>query len=204
MQSMSIQRAFRPLLCTIALMGAAALAGCGFTPLYATPGMTPSLDAIDVVVERPTDPRTVTDAALQTRVHFLLREQLDDELGHKAGVPTRYQLICTSKLVRIPRGVRVNNVANRYEMNFTVSYKLTSVETGKVLLQGTAPVIVEYDSSDPPYAGVAAEQDGENRAANQAAIAIRLDLSRYFAGVHSGSHAVETPVPGQSALDTPQ
>jgi LPS-assembly lipoprotein len=201
---MQTPRAASSFLAVLTLIGAAPLAGCGFTPLYATPGMVPSLDAIDVVVERPNDPRTVTDAALQTRVHFLLREQLDDELGHKAGAPTRYQLICTSKLIRIPRGVRVNNVANRYEMNFTVSYKLTSVDSGKVLLQGVAPVIVEYDSADPPYAGVAAEQDGENRAANQAAIAIRLDLSRYFAGVHAGSHPVQTPLPGQTGLDTPE
>ena len=32
------------------VMGSALLSGCGFTPLYATPGMTPSLSAIDVVV----------------------------------------------------------------------------------------------------------------------------------------------------------
>ena len=209
-------RASRSILLFPAVSAAAAiLAGCGFTPLYGTPGMTPSLAAIDVVVERPTDPREVTDAALQNRVHFLLREQLNDELGHNGGEATRYQLTCTSTMLRIPRGVRVNNVANRYEINFTVKYALTAVGTVKPLLVGSAPVIVDYDSADPPYAGVAAEQDGENRAANQAAIAIRLDLARYFAGVHSGSHPVETsivagggvidlPTPKPGGLDTPE
>jgi LPS-assembly lipoprotein len=193
----------RSVLIALAALAAVPLAGCGFTPLYATPGMTPALEAVDVIVERRADPSSVVDAALQTRVRFLLREQLDDELGRKGGLPARYQLLCTTKMIRIPRGVRVNNVANRYEINLTVNYTLTAAGGTKVLLQGSAPVIAEYDSADAPYAGVAAEQDGENRAANQAAIAIRLALARYFAGVHSGSHAVETPLAGQTSLDSP-
>jgi LPS-assembly lipoprotein len=172
------------------LVCAALLSGCGFTPLYATPGMTPSLSAIDVV--SPHD-----------RVGFLLHEQLDDELGHKGGAPERYQLVCTTSMVRVPRGVRVNNVANRYEINLTVNYTLRAAGGTRILLQGSAPVIVDYDSADPPYAGVAAEQDGENRAANQAAIAVRLALSRYFAGYHAGSHPVETPIATNPLDDTP-
>ncbi len=190
-----------PVLVALAIAGSMLVTGCGFTPLYGTPGMIPSLDAVDVVVERVQDARNVD--TLQNRIHFLLREQLDDELGHRAGAPVRYQLICTTKDARIPRGVRVNNVANRYEINFTVDYTLRSIGGTKVLLEGSAPVIAEYDSADPPYAGVAAEQDGETRAANQAAIQIRLALSRYFAGMHSGSHAVETTVPGTSLDDNP-
>ena len=175
----------RPPLQVLASLGCAgaaviSLSGCGFTPLYATPGMTPALESIDVVIPH-------------SRIGFMLHEQLDDELGHNAGEPVRYQLTCTTTERRYPRGVRVNNVANRYEMNFTVNYTLTKAGETKVLLHGVAPVVVEYDSADPPYAGVAAEQDGETRAANQAAIQIRLALSRYFAGLHSGSHSVETP-----------
>jgi LPS-assembly lipoprotein len=177
------------------------LAGCGFEPLYATPGMVPSLSAVDVVVDKVRDPRNVD--ALQNRIHFLLGEQLNDELGHKANSPVRYQLLCTTTERRYPRGVRVNNVANRYEINFTVSYTLIAAGATKPLLTGVAPVIVDYDSADPPYAGVAAEQDGESRAANQAAIQIRLALSRYFAGYHSGSHAVETPAPTNALDDNP-
>ncbi len=37
-----------------------------------------------------------------------------------------------------------------------------------------------YVSADAPYAGIAAQQDAQQRAANQAAVRIRLDLSRYF------------------------
>ena len=106
-------------------------------------------------------------------------------------------------MLRIPRGVRVNNVANRYEINLTVNYTLRAAGGTRILLQGAAPVMAVYDSADPPYAGVAAEQDGENRAANQAAIAVRLALARYFAGYHAGSHPVETQVTTNPLDDTP-
>jgi LPS-assembly lipoprotein len=179
----------RSVLHALLLAAAGALGACGFTPLYATPGMTPSLRSIDLVVS-------------QSRVGYLLQEQLNDELGHDGSVPVRYQLTCTTKEVRYPRGVRVNNVANRYEINLTVDYALRTAGGAKVLLKGSAPVIVDYDSADPPYAGVAAEQDGENRAAAQAAIQIRLSLSRYFAGLHAGSHAVATPSTSVDTDDT--
>ncbi len=166
------------------------LGGCGFTPLYATPGLTPSLAEIDVITP-------------QNRVGYLLQEQLGDALGHNAGAAPRYQLTCVTKQIRIPRGVRVNNVANRYEINLTVDYALKTAGGVHVLLQGSAPVIVDYDSPDAPYAAVAAEQDGEVRAAAQAAVQIRLALSRYFAGLHAGSHPVETPAPALEQADTP-
>jgi len=191
MRMLNVQRPTLPILAALMATAAVALSGCGFTPLYGTPGMTPKLADIDVVV--PHD-----------RVGFLLHEQLDDELGHKAGDPVRYQLICTTRMLRLPRGVRVNNVANRYEINLTVDYTLTAAGGLKPLLKGTAAVMATYDSADPPYAGVAAEQDGENRAANQAAIALRLDLARYFAGYHSGSHAVETQAATDLLNDVPE
>jgi LPS-assembly lipoprotein len=185
-----MQRPSLPALAALILIGVAAvpLTGCGFTPLYGTPGMVPALDSIDIV-------------APHDRQGYLLHEQLNDELGFKAGNPVRYQLICTSQSFRTPLGVRVNNVANRYEINLTVTYELRAAGGTTALLKGTAPVMAVYDSADPPYAGVAAERDGENRAANQAAIAIRLALARYFAGVHTGSHPVETPIAAQTSLD---
>ena len=129
-----MQRLLSPALAALAILAAAPLSGCGFTPLYGTPGMIPSLGAVDVVVERVEDARNVD--ALQNRIHFLLREQLDDELGHNPGAPTRYQLICTTRLSRVPRGVRVNNVANRYEINFTVNYTLKAAGGVRVFAAG--------------------------------------------------------------------
>lgn len=149
-------------------VSALALGGCGgFTPLYATPGVTPALQSVEV-----TSP--------QNRLGFLLREQLNDQLARKLDMPAKYRLELTADEVRSARGLRVNNVASDFELDLRVGYKLVETGTTKVLLAGNAPVTVFYVSADAPYAGIAAQQDAQERAANQAAIAIRLDLSRYF------------------------
>ena len=161
-------RMIRGPLAAVALAAVAPLGGCGFTPLYATPAVSPALASVETVM-----PGT-------SRTGFLLKEQLGKELGRDTDSPAHYRLTMTLREFRVPRGVRVNNVANRYEIDVSASYSLSDAATAKVLYTGASTVEVSYDSADPPYAGVAANQDGEERAANQMAIQIRLALSRYF------------------------
>ena len=169
------------LILTAGLAGASSLAGCGFTPLYAASGVTGGLSAV-----APYTP--------DTRTGFLLKQSLQDELATNASGASLYRLDCAISETRAPRGVRVNNVANRYEINLKISYELRENVSQKMVLKGEAPVIVTYDSSDPPYAGVVAAQDGEARAAQQAAIQVRLALSRFFAGRPAAAPAItETP-----------
>jgi LPS-assembly lipoprotein len=164
---------FRPLPLAALLTATAGLSGCGFTPLYATPGMTPALASIEVATP-------VSDAGATSREGYFLRLKLNDQLGHDPETPSRYRLTTTLKTTRLAQGARVNNIASRYELDLTVAYVLSDGVTGEVLTRGSAPVKVTYDSSDPPYATVAANQDAETRAAEQAAIYVRLALSHYF------------------------
>jgi LPS-assembly lipoprotein len=158
---------FAPL-AILAALACAPLAGCGFTPLYATPALSPALSSVDVVL-----PGT-------SRTGFLLKEQLHSELNHDPDEPAHYRLSITLNERRSPQGVRVNNVANRYEIDLTANYTLADATTGKVLRVGAVSSEVSYDSADPPYSGVVANQDGEQRVAQEAAIRIRLELARYF------------------------
>ena len=133
----------------------------------------------------------------------MLKQALVDELTSRNAGPPQYVLNSTITIRRYPRGVRVNNVANQYEINLTVAFVLTDSATGKIALQGSAPVIVTYDSADPPYAGTVGAQNGQERAAQQAAIQVRLALARYFAGrPASGPGLVETPAPSNSPAQT--
>ena len=185
------------------VLGAASvlLAGCGFTPLYATNGTGASLAAIDI---RPPRENTTYNGMATDRASFLLRQSLVDELTSRDAGPPRYTLDTVITERRYPRGVRVNNVANQYEINMTVAYVLTDSVTGKVATKGSAPVIVSYDSADPPYAGTVGAQSGEERAAQQAAIQVRLALARFFAGrPTSGPGLTETPVTSLSPADAP-
>lgn len=152
------------------LLGLAfALSGCGFTPLYAQRGVAPGLSAIEV--EAP-----------QTRTGYLLREELDDVFARDRSRQPSYRLALKLEEDRRARGLRVDDVATRYEVWLRVDYVLLG-QGGSLtpLTQGRAEVTVTYDSADPPYAGVAAATDGQERAASQAAQRIRLDLGRWFA-----------------------
>jgi LPS-assembly lipoprotein len=144
------------------------LAGCGFSPLYADNQTGGSLRDIRVEVDE------------HSRSNFLLQERLNDAFGRANG-PGSWVLTFTSVKRRYPQGVRVNNVATRYGLSLTVSFALKDAASGKTALADTVTGQVSYASSDQPYAGVAAEQDGEARAAAAAADLIRLRLSQYFA-----------------------
>ncbi len=155
-----------------AVLGGLSLSACagplgGFHPLYAT-AAGPGMSRIDT---RAPDGRT----------GYLLREQLDDDLAKDRSKPPLYRLSLVLKETRTPRGLRVDNVANRYELQLTALYALIDLQTHKVMTRGAVASIVTYDSADQPYAGIAAQMDGEQRVAADASQQIRLGLASYFA-----------------------
>jgi LPS-assembly lipoprotein len=155
-----------------ALLSSLALSACGFTPLYASPGVTPGLSTIQIV-------------APHGRTAFLLGEALEDELGTDKNAQPVYKLTFTVAERIFPRGLNVNGVAERYEMHVRVDYSLTAVGAPtRVLTHGLDTAEITYSETQQPYAGVAAQQDAQQRAANTAAQHIRVDLAEYFAGHH--------------------
>ena len=151
------------------LLCAVVLSACGFTPLYATPGVTPGLTHIQVVVPHG-------------RTAFLLGQSLEDELGTDKAATPAYKLNVTVYERIFPRGLNVNGVAERYELHVRVDYSLVAVGAPtKVLTRGLDPVEVSYAETDQPYAGISAQQDAQQRAANAAAQHIRVDRAEYFA-----------------------
>jgi len=163
------------------------LGGCGFQPLYAAPGVTPKLAAIEV--SRP-----------DGRPGFLLGQSLDDELGNNSGGRPIYRLTMQLSETRIPRGININNVATRYEVDLTASYQLSEIATRTPVTKGTVTVNATYDQAPQPYASLAAEQDGERRAAEAAAQRIRLELASFFAAPRPD--APTAPIAQPAALST--
>jgi len=153
---------------TLALT-ALALSACGFTPLYGTTGVTPGLAAIETV-------------APAGRGGYLLREQLDDVLARNVNVAPAHRLTFSVDEKRFARGVRVDNIANRYELRLKVKWSLTDVRTGTEIRKGETEAAVTYDSADQPYAAIAAQNDGQERAAAEVARKIQLDLANWLAG----------------------
>lgn len=157
-----------PVLRALLALAALGLAGCGFTPLYATPGVSPGLASIDIV-------------APQGRVGFLVREDLDDALGHDKDATPAWRLDMAVAQTRDPRGLTLTDVAERYVLGVRVKYTLTELSTGKIAHSGEVASHVSYDAADAPYAGIAARQDSQERAAADAARQIQLDLATWMA-----------------------
>lgn len=151
-----------------AALAALTLAACGFTPMYASPGLTPGLSSIEVTVPHG-------------RMAYLLGESLNDELARDRDKPAVYRLDVTVASRVFARGLNLDETAAYYEDNLTVQYRLIDVATGQVLKTSSLPVEVTYAATNVPYAGIAAQADAQQRAANEAAQRIRTDLGIYFA-----------------------
>jgi LPS-assembly lipoprotein len=154
------------------LLLAPLLSACGFTPLYGSPGISAGLSAIEVV-------------APPGRVPYLLREDLDDTLPRNPSMPAAWRLDFTVVQTRDPRGLRLDNVAERYDLGLTVKYTLTAVATGKAAYSGEVSTDVSYDAANAPYAGIAAREDSQQRAASDAARRMRAQLAAWVAN-HQG------------------
>ena len=145
-----------------------ALSGCGFTPLYAQTGVVSHLASIDVV-------------APEGRTGFLIGQSLDDAFAKNRSAPATYRMNLSLAEARYPRGLRIDNVATRYEYVLTANYALSSVATGALAKRGAVRVELTYDSADQPYASIAAQQDAQQRAAEEAARRIQLELAAWLA-----------------------
>ena len=145
------------------------LGGCGFTPLYATPGVSPALSSVEVITP-------------EGRIGHLLSEDLRDDLAIDREKPALYRLALAVDEKRYARGLTFEQVATWYELSLRVSYSLIEISSGKTLTTGVMPISVSYNAAGDPYAGVVAQQNGQQRAAANAAQRIRLELAAYFAG----------------------
>jgi LPS-assembly lipoprotein len=165
-------RLFSRLAAACAASAALALAGCGFTPLYAVPGVSGGLTHIQVV-------------APQGRIGYLLGESLDDDFGHAKGDKPLYRLEMVLTEVRQAHGLSATDVAQRYEFDLKVVYTLTEVASGKAVHTGTVFSNISYDSAAQPYAGIAAAQDVQDRLAYDAAQKVEVQVAAWMADQHA-------------------
>jgi LPS-assembly lipoprotein len=152
-----------------AAVAALGLSGCaGFQPLYGQAAVVKNLAAIQV-------------NAPAGRTGYLIRQHLDDAFAKDHSAAPAYTMNLSLGEARYPRGVRIDNVATRYEYVLTASYVINAVPSGAVAKQGTVRVELTYDSADQPYASISAQQDAQDRAAAEAARRIELELAVWLA-----------------------
>ena len=144
------------------------VSACGFTPIYAEPAVGSSLRRIAVSTQ-------------DDRLGYRLREQLEDALAWDRSSAPLYRLTTQVEQNRRSLGRRIDDTATRYELTVKAAWTLTPT-SGGTPLTGTETVTTTYAAADQPYAAIAAQQDGEERAAAELARLIRLDLMQALAG----------------------
>lgn len=147
---------------------ALAVSACGFTPMYGATEAGSSLTRIAVAT--PDD-----------RLGYRLREQLEDALAFDRSAAPQWRMTILVDQSRRPLGRRIDDTATRYELTVKGSWTLTPVNGGQPMT-GVETVTTTYAAADQPYAAIAAQQDGEDRAAAELSRLIRLDLLRSLGG----------------------
>ena len=150
------------------LASATLLSACGFTPLYGDATGSPALSRIAVSTQ-------------DDRLGFRLREQLEDALGWQGGAVPLYRLETVVEQSRLPLGRRIDDTATRYQLTVKAAWTLTPVSGGEPL-SGVETSTLTYAAADQPYAAIAAQQDGEERAAAELSRLIRIDILRSLSG----------------------
>lgn len=160
----------------LAVAGALLASGCGFTPMYGDMGQGGGHSGgVGAGLSR------IAVSTPDNRLGYRLREQLEDAFGWNGGAAPLYRL--TTEVVQNRRslGRRIDDTASRYELTVKADWTLTPANGGAPI-KGSQTTTTTYAAADQPYAAIAAQQDGEDRAAADLARLIRLDMMRALAG----------------------
>ncbi len=153
---------------SIAVVALMFLASCQFQPLYGerTPGQGGGLEQVGVA--------SVNDRVAQqvrNRLLFLLNGGFtSSEITHEARLRVSYSNQLTSALPSVE-----DSTAGTVTVR--VSYDLVDLQTNETVASGSRDAIASYDRTGQVLANNRATRDAENRAAKEAAEALRLAIA---------------------------
>jgi LPS-assembly lipoprotein len=164
-----------------------AMAGCGWTPLYADPQSGPAQADLRAVKVAPIAERIGQKLELALRTSF-----------NPSGVPTppRYVLHTTLSILRLDLGITTQGLGTRFRLEVQGSYSLNDIRTGAVRTKGSLHVTQSFDIQANQYSNVVAEEDSRTRAVEELRDDILIRL-RLFFQEHPGAAAI-TPAAAQN------
>jgi LPS-assembly lipoprotein len=174
----------RSLFRAVAALAIAALAGGCFQPLYGEqsptggPVLRDQLSAVDVL--QIAAPKGTDEARIAVEIRNAL---LYDFTGGGYSAPPTHRLKISIASVRTSLIVDVNTSRPDLEnYGLNVSYTLTEIGTGKIVVTGTTFARVSYDipGQEQRFARVRGLRDAELRAGKVVADNIRSRLASYF------------------------
>ena len=131
------------------VLAAAALAGCGFTPVYGPDGTGAAL-----LGQLSLDPP-------QDRNDYLLQRRIEERLGQAtAGA---WRLSTQIKTDDIGLGFTTDGDITRYNINGTTDYTLRRTGSSEIFQQGKIQHFTSYSATGTTVATLAAKRDAEVR-----------------------------------------
>jgi LPS-assembly lipoprotein len=163
-----------PLPKPVLALGLAALLGaCSFRPLYAVHGSSPAAQAVFGSI--------YVDPIEGERIGYELRNVLIDGLeGAAKPGEALYRLKVTAKQSIEGIAVEPNATTTRYNYLLFAHYELSSMRTGSVLKSGDETTLGAYDVVASPYSTIVAQQAAQQRAAEDIAARIQVDLAVFL------------------------
>ncbi len=153
------------------LVGLAALAGCGFHPLYSEKSRTadePFLAAIKV-------------APIPNRVGQMLEFALRDELNPRGlAVPPRYVLNVTLVVYSADQGLQRDATATSGLVNITAYFSLTETKTNKNIYASRTASTAAFDVTNDSFSAVVAGEDATARNVLDISHEIRVRLALFL------------------------
>lgn len=140
------------------------LASCGFTPMYGNGSAARGLENVQVETG-------------EERVDFMLQEALLDAMGSRRAGDGR-TLRTETELRATQLGIGADAIARRFAIRLSVDYQLVDDRSGDVLFSGSVTAETSYNASSAAYASQTAQLDAEERAAQDAADRITMQLVR--------------------------
>ena len=131
------------------ILAAAALAGCGFTPVYGPDGTGAALWG-QLSLDPPQDQNA-----------YLLRRRIEERLGQAtAGA---WRLSTQIKTDDIGLGFTTDGDITRYNINGTTDYTLRRTGSSEIFRQGKIQHFTSYSATGTTVATLAAKRDAEVR-----------------------------------------
>ena len=163
---------------------AAALAACGFQPLYkkdaADSGVTADLAHVRVLNVHADFPE---NDRLGQQMHNMLLQRLNPE-----GAPAHpaYRLETTMSVTKERTGIQITEEATRARLTVVAGFRLVDAASNKQLYAGSERSTNSYNVADSQFATLSAENDAARRAVREISESIRLRLGLYFQRGQSG------------------
>lgn len=159
------------------------LGGCGFEPLYVERDSTERWyyqGKFDTSISE--EIAQIKVEPVGDRIGQLVRQELLDSLTPK-GVPEnpKYRLKITDIAKSVTKqAMRDDITATRERVDYTLTYALYNVETGKKLLDGDTLALLGYDIMANPYSTTFSGKKAMQDAAKIMADDISLRIGAYF------------------------